>query len=138
MIYFLLREGSILFCPNCNNELIVVERDKVELDYCLSCNGFWFDNKEWDLLVERLQLRDNKPIGDLYSIPKVFVKEGQKSCPCCNAKMEKFLAYNIILDRCPNHHGVWFDKGEISRLFNRDSSDTKGTPMEFLGEVFYK
>ena len=118
--------------------MIVVERDKVELDYCLECNGFWFDNTEWDLLVERLDLRGNRPSEDLYAIPKALVNEGLKKCPCCNTVMEKFLAYSIILDRCPNHHGVWFDKGEVSRLFNKDSIKLDGTPIEYLGEIFYK
>lgn len=127
-----------MLCPNCKNELIVVEREKIELDYCTECNGFWFDNHEWDLLVERLALRGNKPIGDLYTIPKVFVNEGLKKCPCCDSNMEKFLAYSIVLDRCPKHHGVWFDKGEISRLFRKDSTKLEGTPVAFLGEVFYK
>ena len=56
--------------------MIVVERDKVELDYCLECNGFWFDNTELDLLVERLELRGNRPSEDLYAIPKALVNEG--------------------------------------------------------------
>ena len=127
-----------MFCPNCKNELIAVERNKIELDYCLECNGFWFDNTEWDLLVESLDLRGNKPIGNLYTIPKVIVKEGLKKCPCCDSTMEKFLAYNIVLDRCPKQHGVWFDKGELARLFNKDLTKFEGTPVEFLGEVFYK
>ena len=35
-------------------------------------------------------------------------------------------------------YGVWFDKGEISRLFSKDSTNLEGTPVAFLGEVFYK
>ena len=127
-----------MFCPNCQKELIVVERDNIELDYCPFCKGFWFDNREWDLLCEGLSLNSGKPIGSLYSIPKVHVKEGIKKCPICSKSMEKFLAYNIVLDRCPDKHGVWFDEGEVSRLFARGDDSLKGTPVQFLGEVFVK
>ncbi len=127
-----------MFCPNCKKELIIVEREQIELDYCPECKGFWFDNKEWDLLCQRLELRNGKPIGSLYSIPNIHVKEGIKQCPSCNENMDKILAYSIILDRCPNGHGVWFDEGEISRLFNKDSDKNFGTPINFLGETFYK
>ena len=30
-------------CPICDVELVVVERDKIELDWCPKCSGFWFD-----------------------------------------------------------------------------------------------
>ena len=87
-----------MLCPNCKNELIVVEREKIELDYCTECNGFWFDNHEWDLLVERLALRGNKPVGDLYTIPKVFVNEGLKKCPCspCISKHRDLPVHPIL------------------------------------------
>ena len=136
MIYFPCREGSILFCPNCKNEMIIVEREKIELVYCMECNGLWFDNAEWNLLAERLSLRIGKTIASLYDIPKAAIKTKHRYCPCCGAPMEKFLAYNVVLDRCPYRHGVWFDKGELSKLFNKGSANTTGTPIEFLGEVF--
>ena len=37
-------------CPVCEKTLIVVERDKIELDWCHACGGFWFDADEWRLL----------------------------------------------------------------------------------------
>lgn len=126
-----------MLCPNCKKELIVVERDSIELDYCPFCKGFWFDNREWDLLCRRLELREGRPIRDLYSIPKVRTREGLKNCPICSKKMEKFLSYGVILDRCPQKHGVWFDEGEISRLLNR-SETSEEAPVKFLGEVFYR
>ena len=124
-------------CPNCNKELIVVERNGIELDYCPDCNGFWFDNKEWDLLHERLVISDSSKLMNLDLLQPVNVQEAPKCCPYCNSKMDKILAYWVVLDRCPKGHGVWFDKGECSRVFS-SATDKAGTPIEFLGEVFCK
>jgi len=33
-------------CPVCNSLMIVVEHEKIELDYCLNCSGVWFDAEE--------------------------------------------------------------------------------------------
>ena len=41
-------------CPICKVPLIVVERHKIEIDYCISCKGFWFDTGEIELLSELL------------------------------------------------------------------------------------
>lgn len=41
-------------CPVCKKSLIVVERDNIELDYCIACKGFWFDAGELGLLAEKI------------------------------------------------------------------------------------
>ncbi len=126
-----------MLCPNCKKELIVVERGKIELDYCMFCEGFWFDNNEWNLLSERLYINDKKPLGNLYAIPKVLTGENIKNCPVCNGPMEKFMLFDTILDRCKKKHGIWFDKKEISNVLNA-ARGKEGIPVNFLGEVFYK
>ena len=127
-----------MLCPNCQHELIIVERSEIELDYCPNCNGFWFDNEEWNLLCKKIYSVKDDFIGDIYSIPKAIVKENVRNCPICNSKMEKFIAYDTVLDRCPKRHGIWFDKSEISNFINSSNTNSKKTPINFLGEIFYK
>ena len=127
-----------MLCPNCKMELIVVERDNVALDYCPNCSGFWFDDEEWNLLCKRLYSTTKDIVGDVYSIPKLTIKEEIKHCPICNSKMEKFMAYNIVLDRCPNKHGIWFDKNEMSEFINSSTGKSSNNPINFLGETFFK
>ena len=45
-----------MICPTCKSDMIVVEHDNVELDYCTDCNGVWFDAGEFQLLLETMQL----------------------------------------------------------------------------------
>jgi uncharacterized protein len=40
-------------CPNCNEELVMSERQGVEIDYCPHCRGVWLDKGELDKIIER-------------------------------------------------------------------------------------
>ena len=41
-----------MICPVCKKDALIVEYDRIELDYCPSCGGVWFDSGELDLLLE--------------------------------------------------------------------------------------
>ena len=73
-----------MLCPKCKKEMIVVERNEVELDYCMFCEGFWFDHDEWNILSKKLisqNLLENAQ--DIYEIPKAISGEKPIRCPCC-------------------------------------------------------
>lgn len=40
-------------CPNCNETLVMTERQGVEIDYCPACRGVWLDRGELDKIIER-------------------------------------------------------------------------------------
>lgn len=40
-------------CPNCNETLIMADRQGIEIDYCPSCRGVWLDRGELDKIIER-------------------------------------------------------------------------------------
>jgi uncharacterized protein len=41
-------------CPVCkDSQLLISERQKIEIDYCPSCRGVWLDRGELDKLIER-------------------------------------------------------------------------------------
>ena len=40
-------------CPECRIPLVVVEREGIEIDWCLECRGMWFDEGELELLGEK-------------------------------------------------------------------------------------
>ena len=39
-------------CPNCNETLLMTQRNNIEIDYCPSCRGVWLDKGELDKLLE--------------------------------------------------------------------------------------
>jgi Zn-finger nucleic acid-binding protein len=40
-------------CPIDNAELIMTDRNGVEIDYCPTCRGVWLDRGELDKIIER-------------------------------------------------------------------------------------
>lgn len=40
-------------CPNCNETLIMADRQGIEIDYCPKCRGVWLDKGELDKIIER-------------------------------------------------------------------------------------
>lgn len=40
-------------CPVCNLDLLMMERQGVEIDYCQQCRGVWLDRGELDKIIER-------------------------------------------------------------------------------------
>ena len=55
-------------CPNCNETLLMTERNQIEIDYCPSCRGVWLDKGELDKMLEYADqnipyLQQEKPYG---------------------------------------------------------------------------
>ncbi len=40
-------------CPSCNVNLVMSERNGIEIDYCPECRGVWLDRGELDKIIER-------------------------------------------------------------------------------------
>jgi uncharacterized protein len=40
-------------CPVCNVDLMLADRQSIEIDYCPQCRGVWLDRGELDKIMER-------------------------------------------------------------------------------------
>ncbi|WP_118194527.1 TFIIB-type zinc ribbon-containing protein [Albibacterium indicum] len=40
-------------CPNCDETLLLSDKNGIEIDYCPSCRGIWLDRGELDKIIER-------------------------------------------------------------------------------------
>lgn len=40
-------------CPNCEETLVMSERQGIEIDYCPTCRGVWLDRGELDKIIEK-------------------------------------------------------------------------------------
>lgn len=52
-------------CPNCDETLVMTERQGVEIDYCPKCRGVWLDKGELDKIIEKTQ--ENVPKQNTYN-----------------------------------------------------------------------
>lgn len=44
-------------CPNDNNNLVMSDRNGVEIDYCPECRGVWLDRGELDKIIDRASVQ---------------------------------------------------------------------------------
>ncbi len=125
--------------------MIVVEHDKIELDYCLQCSGVWFDAEEMELLLEAMQLeRNGLSLDSILTSAEAKSAEKKRKCPICGRKMKKATVGHeaeITIDACSWGDGLWFDSGEIGQLITQlpakspEKADSQGHVITFLGEV---
>ncbi len=59
-------------CPVCSEtELVMTERQGVEIDYCPKCRGVWLDRGELDKIIERSTAMPSAvPVSAQTSIPR--------------------------------------------------------------------
>ncbi|WP_136525026.1 TFIIB-type zinc ribbon-containing protein [Geomonas ferrireducens] len=49
-------------CPVCNDaNLVMSERQGIEIDYCPQCRGIWLDRGELDKIIERSAIQPQQP-----------------------------------------------------------------------------
>ena len=58
-----------LLCPNCRVDLVMSERQGVEIDYCPRCRGVWLDRGELDKILERSAAELSSAQPDVQSAP---------------------------------------------------------------------
>lgn len=135
-----------MICPVCKHVMVVLEYHNIELDYCNSCKGVWFDSGELELLLKSQGLEEPKVFFDsILKSQEAASSEKKRNCPICGHKMTKTKTGGqpgIIIDVCRDRHGLWFDGGEVAQLI-RDLAgkqptkpDSKGQVTGFLEEVF--
>jgi len=135
-----------MICPACKGDMIVVEYHKIELDYCPSCHGVWFDSGELELLLGSAGLESPAPLlAGLAGSTEASSAEKRRRCPICLKKMRKTVIGQepeILLDVCRQGDGLWFDGGELNLLVEQLAGKTgeEMTPRQemlaFLQEVF--
>jgi Zn-finger nucleic acid-binding protein len=135
-----------MICPVCKSHMIVIEYRNIELDYCDSCKGVWFDSGELELLLKSHDLEEPKTFFDgVLNSQEAPSPEKKRNCPVCGRKMKKTAIGGqpeLLIDICRDKHGLWFDGGEVTQLIRRlaeehpPKRDSKGQVISFLEEVF--
>ncbi|MEA2779489.1 MAG: uncharacterized protein QOK29_1033 [Rhodospirillaceae bacterium] len=56
-------------CPTCPVDLVMADRQGVEIDYCPKCRGVWLDRGELDKIIER-SMTSATSAGSSYDQPR--------------------------------------------------------------------
>ena len=124
-------------CPVCKNAMITLELADVEIDYCTDCSGIWLDAGELEQLLNDAE--DTEKLLKSFKIDPNCTEKPRK-CPICRKKMQKIIAGDstplILLDRCRNNHGLWFDQGELHDIVDRATLDKDNKIQKLLADMF--
>lgn len=126
-----------MLCPACDTEMLILEYDKIEIDYCAVCSGVWLDEGELELLISPDNRENSAVSGIISDLKKAKIREGARKCPVCRKKMvpvELSVKPPVEIDKCPSNQGLWFDKGELEQIMT--SSGAAGRLADFLKSVF--
>ncbi len=126
-------------CPKCDRALIVLRLHDVEIDVCDQCHGLWLDEGE---LEELLQVSDGHAderfVADL-GLATTDVHPTNYLCPRCDGKLDQIRRETLALERCPEHHGIWFDEGELRHLLATFPAETGAArAIDHLNQFFRK
>ncbi len=127
-----------MLCPACKDaEMLVLEFELVEIDYCPECNGVWLDSGELELIGRKAGTLH----GELLSaLEKEQGKRagGGRRCPVCRKAMRQVHTRTdppIVLDRCPRQHGLWFDRGELPAVVQAAGTAEDSILARFFAEL---
>lgn len=59
-------------CPNCDEILVMAERQGVEIDYCPKCRGVWLDKGELDKIIEKSAENESRAVNPSMPSPDPY------------------------------------------------------------------
>jgi Zn-finger nucleic acid-binding protein len=116
--------------------MLVLEHDEVEIDHCISCGGIWLDAEELTLLLEGSQEKENLLLSFKLDLE---CKEKRRKCPICRKKMDKVLCgaeEKVLIDKCRNNDGLWFDREELRQIIEMGTMDKDVRVFALLNNLF--
>lgn len=123
-------------CPLCDKPMIVLEIDRVEVDHCLKCKGTWLDAGELELLLDGAGNKDRLLESLNLDAPS---DEAPRRCPICQKKMRKVqcgASERVVIDKCKNNDGLWFDEGELREIIAMGDFPGGHNVYELINDVF--
>ena len=124
-------------CPDCNEPLVVVELEGIEIDRCAVCQGTWLDAGELEQIIELAGVAPGRITAAVESAPRG--PRGPRRCPRCNRKMDAVWlgeGAGVEVDHCPIGHGLWLDAGEMRAVVRAFSGGEEGLVAQFFADMF--
>ena len=124
-------------CPVCNKPLVAYELEGVEIDHCVSCGGTWVDAGE----LEQIAAVAGAP-GEELSRAVEAAGRGRRTrrrCPRCPARLREIRVGEsppVQIDDCPEGHGLWFDRGEMSTAIRAYAGERSAVVARFFAELY--
>lgn len=115
-------------CPVCNVDLLMSERQGIEIDYCPQCRGVWLDRGELDKIIERASTYTAAQPQSPRSVPASAPSEQATSYPSTGQQIppQAVQAAKVLSSVIGSAAGA--------KKASRPSG--KGKKNDFLGSLF--
>lgn len=126
-----------MVCPVCSEAMVAYEWEGVEIDSCAVCGGVWLDAGEVEVIAELAGV-DRGPVSDALSRAN-GPAHATRRCPRCREKLRTMTvggAQHVEVDSCPEHHGLWFDRGEVRDFVTSFDKGEPGAVADYLAAIF--
>lgn len=113
--------SNTLQCPRCSTALSTATIDDayftpIEVEQCDLCNGMWLSSDT----LERVENVYEPVLIEFRDIPSKEDQYEEMQCPQCESvtmvKSVHERDKNVVIDSCPQCHGVWLDGGELEAI----------------------
>jgi len=118
-----LKSQTKYVCPSCGAKLNLYNIFSIEIEACPKCKGIFLDRDELRSLKDESTKGSWQTLrwmdDEVEAIEKAKAIPSKRACPkCSNANFIStcFGDSKIILDWCPNCHGVWLDRQEFQEV----------------------
>jgi len=98
-------------CPRDGARMASSTDLSLRVNVCRDCSGLWVPKAQ---IVGRV---DGEVIRKLYHAPSTRLTEIR--CPADGSPMWEFSAGGILVDRCNQCGGLWFDAGELAAVMSK-------------------
>ena len=111
-------------CPKCHLKMRIITFREWSVLLCPRCEGTFYEESTLKQLLRQPDLRLSylRPalLPNLASPHLEEDDRDQIQCPNCPQIMKRepySQENNLLVDRCPDGHGIWLDDGELGHLF---------------------
>jgi len=108
-----------MFCPICKKDFDKSIFHGVEVDYCPTCLGIWFEEDELRLAKDEKDQNLKWLDIDLWEdFKKLKISRGIRLCPSCRLPLYEvyYGDSGVIVDICNVCKGIWLDRGEFKKI----------------------
>jgi uncharacterized protein len=108
-------------CPHCHKELVIKDYQHTSIATCNDCGGVWIDPSQLERIIsQREPFLPEQIQSSLQKAHSGFTATVTRlSCPVCSQLMGELnydYSSGVIVNVCPQGHGIWFDKDELEQV----------------------
>lgn len=143
------KNGTIVVkCPIDETALVpqTYEAD-IKVEACSCCGGMWLEQRDLESIQE---VREHDYIEEFFKMEDLgcrayelaLQKQGRVlQCPRCRRELETreyARCSQVMIDVCPQCHGIWLDKGELESVeifFERSRFEARDIRRRFFASL---